>query len=57
MPNPSIKDETLYQELRKQGDSKEKGARICPRTQKEGQTAWHFRLFPVDQGQADYEAP
>lgn len=28
MPNPSIKDETLYQDLRKKGDSKEKAARI-----------------------------
>ena len=28
MPNPSIKDERLYQELRKQGDSQEKAARI-----------------------------
>ena len=28
MPNPSIKDDTLYRELRKQGDSKEKAARI-----------------------------
>ena len=28
MPNPLIKDEKLYQELRKQGDSKEKAARI-----------------------------
>ena len=28
MPNPSIKDEKLYQELRKQGDTKEKAARI-----------------------------
>jgi hypothetical protein len=28
MPNSSIKDEKLYQELRKQGDSKEKAARI-----------------------------
>jgi hypothetical protein len=28
MPNPSIKDEDLYRELRKQGDSKEKAARI-----------------------------
>ena len=28
MPNTSIKDEKLYQELRKQGDSKEKAARI-----------------------------
>jgi hypothetical protein len=29
MPNPSIKDEKLYQDLRKQGDSKEKAARIA----------------------------
>jgi hypothetical protein len=29
MPNPSIKDEKLYQDLRKQGDSKEKAARRC----------------------------
>jgi hypothetical protein len=28
MPNPSIKDEKLYRELRKQGDSEEKAARI-----------------------------
>jgi hypothetical protein len=28
MPNPSIKDEALYRDLRKQGDSKEKAARI-----------------------------
>jgi hypothetical protein len=28
MPNRSIKDEKLYQDLRKQGDSKEKAARI-----------------------------
>ena len=28
MPNPSIKDEELYQELRKHGDSQEKAARI-----------------------------
>jgi hypothetical protein len=28
MPNPSIKDEKLYQDLRKHGDSKEKAARI-----------------------------
>lgn len=28
MPNPSIKDERLYQDLRKKGDSKEKAARI-----------------------------
>jgi len=28
MPNPSIKDERLYRELRKQGDSAEKAARI-----------------------------
>ena len=28
MPNPSIKDEKLYRDLRKKGDSKEKAARI-----------------------------
>lgn len=28
MPNSSIKNENLYEELRKQGDSKEKAARI-----------------------------
>ena len=28
MANPSIKDEKLYQDLRKQGDTKEKAARI-----------------------------
>ena len=28
MPNSSIKDEKLYQDLRKHGDSKEKAARI-----------------------------
>ncbi|GAA2994440.1 Rho termination factor N-terminal domain-containing protein [Actinokineospora diospyrosa] len=29
MPNPSIKDEEPYRELREQGDSKEKAARIA----------------------------
>lgn len=28
MPNPSIKNEKLYQDLRREGDSKEKAARI-----------------------------
>jgi hypothetical protein len=28
VPNPSIKNEKMYQELRKEGDSKEKAARI-----------------------------
>ena len=28
MPNPSIKDEELYEELREQGRSKEKAARL-----------------------------
>ena len=28
MPNSSIKNEKLYQDLRKKGDSKEKAARI-----------------------------
>jgi hypothetical protein len=29
VPNPSIKNEKLYQDLRTQGDSKEKAARIA----------------------------
>ena len=29
MPNPSIKDEKTYRELRKKGESKEKSARIA----------------------------
>ncbi len=29
MPNPGIKDEGLYRELREQGDSREKAARIA----------------------------
>ena len=28
-PGPSVKDDTLYEELREQGDSKEKAARIA----------------------------
>jgi hypothetical protein len=28
MPNPSLKNEDMYEELRKQGNSKEKSARI-----------------------------
>ena len=28
MPNPSLKDESLYEDLREQGDSKQKAARI-----------------------------
>ena len=29
MPNSSIKDETLYEDLREKGDSKQKAARIA----------------------------
>lgn len=29
MPNPSIKDEELYEELREEGNSKQKAARIA----------------------------
>ncbi|RLK55132.1 DUF7218 family protein [Actinokineospora cianjurensis] len=36
MPNPSIKDEELYRELREQGDSKEKAARIANAAAAEG---------------------
>ena len=36
MPNPSIKNERLYEELRDQGDSKEKAARISNAVAKRG---------------------
>lgn len=39
MPNPSIKDEKLYQDLRKQGDSKEKAARISNAAAARGKSA------------------
>ena len=39
MPNPSIKDEKLYQDLRKQGDSKEKAARISNAAAARGRSA------------------
>ena len=69
MPNPSIKDEKLYRDLRKQGDSKEKAARIVRRrlgflrrldrsaTQETRQRAWNVRLFEPDQRQADQRSP
>ena len=39
MPNPSIKDEKLYQDLRRQGDSKEKSARIANAAAARGKSA------------------
>jgi hypothetical protein len=39
MPNPSIKDEILYQDLRKHGDSKEKAARISNAAAARGRSA------------------
>lgn len=39
MPNPSIKNEKLYQDLRKQGDSKEKAARISNAAAARGKSA------------------
>ena len=36
MPNPSLKNEKLYEELRDQGDSKEKAARISNAVAKRG---------------------
>jgi hypothetical protein len=39
MPNPSIKDEKLYRNLRKQGDSKEKAARISNAAAARGRSA------------------
>ena len=39
MPNSSIKDEKLYQDLRRQGDSKEKAARISNAAAARGRSA------------------
>ena len=39
MPNPSIKNEKLYQDLRRQGDSKEKSARIANAAAARGKSA------------------
>ena len=39
MPNASIKDEELYDELREQGDSKEKAARISNAAAARGRSA------------------
>lgn len=39
MPNPSIKNEKLYQDLRKHGDSKEKAARISNAAAARGKSA------------------
>lgn len=38
MPNPSIKDETMYRELRKSGASQEKAARISNAMAAEGRS-------------------
>jgi len=38
MPNPSIKDEKLYERLREDGASKEKAARIANAAAKEGRS-------------------
>jgi hypothetical protein len=39
MPNSSIKNEKLYEDLRKQGDSKEKAARISNAAAAQGKSA------------------
>lgn len=39
MPNPSIKDENLYQDLRKQGDSKVKAARVSNAAARRGRSS------------------
>lgn len=39
MPNPSIKNEKMYRELRKQGDSEEKSARISNAAAARGKSA------------------
>ncbi|OYV24093.1 MAG: Rho termination factor [Mycobacterium sp. 20-66-4] len=39
MPNPSIKDEKMYRDLRKQGNSQEKAARISNSAAARGKSA------------------
>ncbi|HEY7050684.1 MAG TPA: Rho termination factor [Mycobacterium sp.] len=39
MPNPSIKNEKMYEDLRKKGDSKEKAARISNAAASRGKSA------------------
>jgi hypothetical protein len=39
MPNPSIKNEKMYQDLRKEGNSKEKSARISNAVAARGKSA------------------
>ena len=39
MPNSSIKNEKMYEDLRKQGDSKEKAARISNAAAARGKSA------------------
>lgn len=39
MPNPSIKDEQMYEELRSEGNSKEKSARIANAAADRGRSA------------------
>ena len=39
MPNPSIKDEKMYRDLRKQGNSQEKAARISNAAAARGKSA------------------
>jgi len=39
MPNPSLKNEKLYRDLRKEGDSKEKAARISNAAAARGSSA------------------
>jgi hypothetical protein len=39
MPNPSIKSESLYRDLRRKGDSKEKAARISNAAAARGRSA------------------
>jgi hypothetical protein len=50
MPNPSIKDEKMYQKLRDEGSSQEKAARIANASAKEGRSKVGARG-----GRASYE--
>ena len=54
---PSVKDDKLYEKLRKQGESKEKAARIANASAKEGQSkvsrrggkSGSYEEMPVDE--------
>ena len=56
MPNSSIKNEKMYQDLRKQGDSKEKAARISNAAAGRGNPRWRARAANAG-SYADWTVP